>query len=150
VSGGHVKRSIRLRADLVRRLADHAAARNTSQAAIIEAALESFLSPDAAERLEAALARRLDRLTRDLGRLEWHVELSNETLALFVRNWLNATPSLPDGASQAARAQGRERWERFVDMLNRRMELGPRFRNEIAEDVTRSTRSDQDSGSTSE
>jgi len=150
VSGGHVKRSIRLRSDLARRLADHAAARNTSQAAIIEAALESFLSPDAAERLEAALARRLDRLTRDLGRLEWHVDLTNETLALFVRNWLNATPSLPDSATQAARAQGRERWERFVDMLNRRMELGPRFRNEIAEDVTRSTRSDQDSGSTSE
>jgi predicted transcriptional regulator len=150
VSEGHVKRSIRLRTDLVRRLADHAAARSTSQAAIIEAALESFLSPDAAERLEAALARRLDRLTRDLGRLEWHVELSNETLALFVRNWLNATPALPDSATQAARAQGRERWERFVDMLNRRMELGPRFRNEIAQDVTRSMRSDQESRSTSE
>ena len=147
---GHVKRSIRLRADLVRRLADHAAVRRTTQAAIIEAALDSFLSPDGADRLEAALARRLDRLTRDVGRLEWHVELSNETLALFVRNWLNATPALPDSATQAARAQGRERWERFVDMLNRRMELGPRFRNEIAEDVTRSTRSDQDSGSASE
>lgn len=147
---GHVKRSIRLRSDLARRLADHAATRRTTQAAIIEAALDSFLSPDGADRLEAALARRLDRLTRDVGRLEWHVELSNETLALFVRNWLNATPALPDSATQAARAQGRERWERFVDMLNRRMELGPRFRNEIAEDIARSTRSDQDSGSTSE
>jgi hypothetical protein len=150
VSGGHVKRSIRLRAELARRLADHAAVRRTTQAAIIEAALDSFLSPDGADRLEAALARRLDRLTRDIGRLEWHVELSNETLALFVRNWLNATPALPDGATQAARAQGRERWERFVDLLNRRMELGPRFRNEIAEDIARVTRSDQDSGSSSE
>jgi hypothetical protein len=145
-----VKRSIRLRAELARRLADHAAVRRTTQAAIIEAALDSFLSPDGADRLEAALARRLDRLTRDIGRLEWHVELSNETLALFVRNWLNATPALPDGATQAARAQGRERWERFVDLLNRRMELGPRFRNEIAEDIARVTRSDQDSGSSSE
>lgn len=149
MSGGHVKRSIRLPANLARRLADQALARNASQAAIIEAALESFLSPDAAERLEAALSRRLDRLIRDLGRLEWHVELSNETMALFVRNWLNATPSLPDSAAQAARAQGRERWERFVDTLNRRMELGPRFRNEITEDITRPIRSDQDPGSTS-
>lgn len=138
MSAGHVKRSIRLPADIARRLADHASARRTTQAAIIEAALESFLSPDAAERLEAALARRLDRLNRDLGRLEWNVELSNETLALFVRNWLNATPALPDNVSQAARAQGRERWERFVDMLNRRMELGPRFRTEVAQDVTTS------------
>nr|WP_245405882.1 CopG family transcriptional regulator [Sphingobium sp. Sx8-8] len=121
-------------ANLSRRLADHALARNTSQAAIIEAALESFLSPDAAERLEAALARRLDRLARDLGRLEWHVELSNETIALFIRNWLNAMPALPDSARDEVRAQGRERWERFVESLNRRMELGPRFRNEIAQD----------------
>ncbi|MEW6628979.1 MAG: CopG family transcriptional regulator [Pseudomonadota bacterium] len=137
MSAGHVKRSIRLPVDIARRLADHASTRRTTQAAIIEAALESFLSPDAAERLEAALARRLDRLARDLGRLEWNVELSNETLALFVRNWLNATPAHPDNTSQAARAQGRERWERFVDMLNRRMELGPRFRTEVAQDNTR-------------
>ncbi|WP_380916342.1 hypothetical protein [Sphingomonas canadensis] len=30
---------------------------------------------------------------------------------------------------------GRERWERFVETLNRRMEFGPRLRNEISEDV---------------
>jgi len=143
VSAGHIKRSIRLPSDIARRLADHASARRTTQAAIIEAALESFLSPDAAERLEAALARRLDRLTRDLGRLEWNVELSNETLALFVRNWLNATPSLPESATQVARMQGRERWERFVDTLNRRMELGPRFRTEVAQDVAKSAPNDR-------
>lgn len=133
MSAGHVKRSIRLPADIARRLADHASARRTTQAAIIEAALESFLSPDAAERLEAALARRLDRLTREVGRLEWHVELSNETLALFVRNWLNVTP-LPDGAASSTRALGHERWIRFIAALNRRMEQGPRLRRELSVD----------------
>jgi len=136
MSGVHVKRSIRLPADLARRLADHASARHTTQTAVIEAALESLLSPDAAERLEAALARRLDRITRDLVRLEWHVELSNETLALFVRNWLNVMPALHDGMREEVRAQGRERWERFVETLNRRMELGPRFMNEVSVDRT--------------
>lgn len=134
MTDGHVKRSIRLRGDLARRLANHADARRTTQAAIIEAALETFLSPDASDRLEAALARRLDRLTRDLGRVEWHVELSNETLALFVRNWLSATPLIPSSADQATRAQGRERWERFIDTLTRRMEIGPRLKNELSED----------------
>ncbi len=132
MSGGHIKRSIRLPADIARRLELHAAARRTTQAAIIEAALDTFLSPDAAERLEAALARRLDRLTRDLGRLEWHVELSNETLALFVRNWLAATPAFPDSGADAVRAQGRERWERFIEVLSRRMETGSRFREQVA------------------
>lgn len=136
MSGGQVKRSVRLPADLARALADHARRRKASQTAIIEAALVSFLSPDAADRLEASLSRRLDRLTRDVERLEWHVELSNETLALFIRSWLSATPPLPDGAVKAAHAQGRERWTRFIDTLNRRMELGPGFREELAEDRT--------------
>ena len=130
-----IKRSIRLSARLARALADHARVRNTSQAAIIEAALESFLSPDGADRLEAAISRRLDRMTRDLQRLEWHVELSNETLALFIRFWLTTNAPLPDTAMKAAQALGKERWERFVESLNRRMELGPRFRKEISADV---------------
>ncbi|WP_264610545.1 CopG family transcriptional regulator [Sphingobium sp. B11D3B] len=133
-----MKRSIRLRHDIARRLADQAIARRTSQAAIIEAALDSFLSPDAAERLEAALSRRLDRITRDLGRLEWHVALSNETLALFIRNWLNVMPVLPDSGRDEVRAQGRERWERFVEALSRRMEQGPRLTTEVSPDVPNS------------
>jgi hypothetical protein len=134
VSRQSVKRSIRLRGDLARRLADYAAVRRTSQTAVIEAALESFLSPDGPDRLEAALSRRLDRLVRDLGRLEWHIELSNETLALFVRNWLIATPALSHDAEQATKAKGRERWERFIDTLNHRMEAGPRLRSELSDD----------------
>ena len=139
MTSGHVKRSIRLRGDLARRLADHAAVRRSSQAAIIEAALESFLSPDAADRLEAAFARRIDRLARDLKRLEWHVELTNETLALFIRFWFIVNAPLPDSALKAAQAQGRERWERFVETLTRQMELGPRFRDEVAEDISASS-----------
>lgn len=132
---GHVKRSIRLPADLARRLVDHARSRNASQAAIIEAALESWLSPDAADRLESALSRRLDRVTRDLGRLEWHVELSNETLALFIRFWLTTNAPLPDTMMKAAQATGKERWARFVESLSRRMELGPRLKQELADDI---------------
>lgn len=100
--------------------------------------MQSFLSPDGADRLEAAVSRRLDRLTRQLERLEWHVELSNETLALFIRFWLTSTAPLPDTAMKAAQAMGRERWERFVESLNRRMENGPRLKTELSVDVARS------------
>ncbi|WP_319798423.1 CopG family transcriptional regulator [Nitrobacter sp.] len=130
-----VKHTIRLPIDLTRQLTDHARSRRVSQTAILEAALASFLSPDGADRLEAAVSRRLDRLTRQLDRLEWHVELSNETLALFIRFWLTTNAPLPDTARAAAQAMGKERWEAFVASLNRRMEFGPRLKNEISEDV---------------
>src|SRR3546814_8300402 len=94
---------------------------------IVEAALASLLTPDQEERLEAVLARRLDRLSRQIERLEWHIELSNETGALFIRSWLTNNPSLPDEARQAAQATGNKRWEDFDDTLARRMEHGPQL-----------------------
>ena len=78
------------------------------------------------------LARRLDRLSRQIDRLEWHIELSNETAALFIRSWLTNNPPLPDAALQAAQATGKKRWEAFVDTLARRMELGPKFQEEVS------------------
>lgn len=130
-----IKHTFRLPAGLARQLADHARSRRVSQTAIVEAALDSFLSPDGADRLEAALSRRLDRLTRQADRLEWNIGLSNETLALFIRFWLTSNAPLPDSALAAAQAMGKERWERFVEALARRMELGPRLSREVAQDV---------------
>ena len=74
-----------------------------SQASIVEAAIASFLSPDGSERMEATFSRRLDRISRQLEKLDFHVEVGNEAVALFVRFWLGVTPSLPDEASAAAR-----------------------------------------------
>lgn len=128
------KVSFRLPPDLLRQLDDYSRSRRASRTAVVEAALASYLSPDGPERLEAAFARRLDRGNRALERLEWHVELSNETLAQFIRFWLSTHAPLPDTALKAAQASGKERWERFVDTLNRRMEFGPRLKQELAED----------------
>lgn len=122
-------------ADLARQLEATARARRVSRAAVVEAALVSFLSPDGADRLEAAVARRLDRATRQLDRLAWHLDLSNETLALFIRFWLTSTVPLPDTSQRAAQAMGKERWERFVESLTRRMESGPRLGSEISRDI---------------
>ncbi|AXB76595.1 ribbon-helix-helix protein, CopG family [Novosphingobium sp. P6W] len=138
MSPPRIKYTVRLPADLARQVADHARARRASQTAVIEAALLSFLSPDGSDRLEAAVTRRLDRLTRQFERLEWHVDLSNETLALFIRSWLTSTSPLPDSALQAAQAMGKERWESFVEALTRRMEMGPRLKSELSHEVSRS------------
>jgi hypothetical protein len=59
-------------------------------------------------RLEAALARRLDRMTREMERIERHVTISNEALAVFVGFWLTSTPALPDTALAGGQTKGRE------------------------------------------
>lgn len=135
MTGLRVKHTFRLPPALSAELADYAARKRVTQALVVETALASFLSGDSAEHLEAVLSRRLDRLSRQSDKLAWHVELTNETLALFVRFWLINNSPLPDTARPAAQAMGKERWERFIETLNRRMEFGPRLKNEISEDI---------------
>jgi predicted transcriptional regulator len=129
------KHTFRLPPELARRLADHASRKRVPQALVVETALASFLSPDDSERMEAALGRRLDRLTRQVERLERHITISNEALALFVRFWLTATPPLPDTAQPAAQTKGRERYEGFVEALGRRLARGQTLAQEISLDI---------------
>ncbi|MDG4875249.1 CopG family transcriptional regulator [Mesorhizobium sp. WSM4935] len=116
-------------------LADYAARRDQSQSMIAEAAIASFLSPDADERREAAIAKRLDQVDRRLARQERDVGIAVETLAVFVRFWLATTPALPEPAAQAARAKAAERYDAFLSALGRRLAKGPKLRQEISEDV---------------
>jgi predicted transcriptional regulator len=137
------KHTFRLPPDLAGKLADYAARKRVPQALVVEAALASHLSPDGADRLEAALARRLDRMTRHLDRIERHVAISNEALAVFVRFWLTSTPAPPDTALAAAQTKGRERYEGFVEALGRRLARGRKLADEITLDVNPAT-SDSD------
>jgi predicted transcriptional regulator len=128
------KHTFRLPPNLAAKLADYATQKRVPQALVVETALASLLSPDGADRLEAALARRLDRMTRQIERLERHVTISNEALAVFVRFWLTSTPPLPDVALAAAQTKGRERYEGFVESLGRRLERGRKLADEISRD----------------
>src|ERR1700723_2229938 len=129
------KHTFRLPPDLARQLVDYADRKRVAQALVVETALSSYLSPDNLERMEAALGRRLDRLTRQVERLERHLTISNEALALFVRFWLTVTPPLPDTAQPAAPAKGRERYEGFVEALGRRLAKGQSLAQEISQEV---------------
>jgi len=117
-------------------LADHAARRGQSQSMIAEAAIASFLSPDAAERREAVIAKRLDQLDRRMTRLERDSGIAVESLAVFIKFWLATTPALQEPAAQAARAKASERYDQFVTALGRRLAKGPKLRQEITEDVS--------------
>jgi hypothetical protein len=122
-------------APLLRSLDEVAARRRVSKSAIVEAAVASALSPDAADQRDAAIIRRLDRLTRAFERLERDLTISTEALALFVRFWLTTTPPLPDTLHAAAQAKGRERYENFVETLGRRLAKGQSLSREVSFDA---------------
>ncbi|MET4036661.1 MULTISPECIES: CopG family transcriptional regulator [unclassified Bradyrhizobium] len=128
---------------LLKQITELADRRKLSRSAIVEAAVASFLSPDGADRREAAFSRRLDRLSRQIQRLERDVGLTAETLALFIRFWLTITPPMPNDAQAAAQLKGRERFEGFVEALGRRLQKGQSFLREIPEDVRRQESADE-------
>lgn len=124
-----------LEPDVMNALADYAARRDVSLSLVAEAAIASFVSPDAAERQEAAITRRLDQIDRRVQRTERDVGIATETLALFVRSWLTSTPALPEAMQREARAKGIQRYDAFVEALGRRLARGPLLRQEIPDEV---------------
>ena len=127
--------TVYLEPDLMKALTEYAERRRKPKSLVAEAAIASFLSPDSAERQEAALARRLDRITRQMERLERDIGISVETVALFIRFWLMATPSLSEQTQASARAKGTERYEGFMQALGRRLAKGPSFIQEVSLDI---------------
>jgi hypothetical protein len=126
---------------ILKTLADYAARRDHSLSLVAEAAIASFLSPDAAERQEAATTKRLDQIDRRMTRMERDLGISIEMLAVFVRFWLTTNPPLPEPSQAAARAQAGERYDAFVAALGRRLAKGPKLLHEISEDVPDNTSS---------
>jgi hypothetical protein len=116
-------------------LAEQASRRRIEKAAIVEAAITSFLSPDSADQREEALARRLDRLSRQLDRLERDQSMTLEAIGLFVRAWLTATPPLAEAAQTSANSRGRDRYISFIESLGRALRAGGMLKREVLEEV---------------
>ena len=127
--------SVYLDPALLRDLDAFAAERRKPRSIVIEAAIRSFLTPDDADRREAAIAKRLDRIVRVLERLERNDGVTLEALAMFVRFWLTTSPGLPEQTTAAARQKGGERYDRFMEALGRKLANGPSVLREVALDV---------------
>lgn len=133
--------------EILRKVDELAARRSLSKSFIVETAVASFLSPDADERREAALTRRLDALLRKAERFEDNFRVMSDAFLLFVRFWLTVTPPMPESEQASARRTGAERYQAFVEALGRRVAKGPSFLNEVAAAIERShptTRQDSD------
>ena len=118
-----------------KRLYELATKKGLSKSSIIAAALASFLSPDSGDQREAAIAKRLDRLSRQLDKLERDQNILIETLALYVRYFLTVSTPVPEAHQEAARAQGRARFEQFIEQLGRHLLRGRSLVKDVVEEI---------------
>ncbi len=121
------KVTVRLSEQIVERLKAAAERQGATKAAIVEAALDIFLSSgvDPGELIkDTATLRRLNWMSRQLEQLERDLRIVNETVALHARYHLTVTPPLPSSQQPAACALGLERFEAFAAQVGRRVHLG--------------------------
>ena len=119
--------------DHAKRLDELAAKKGVSKSSIVAAALASWLSPDAGDQREAATAKRLDRLSRQFERLERDQNILIETLALYVRYYLTVSTPVPEAHQEAAKAQGKARFEQFIEQLGRHVPRAARARGRVGD-----------------
>lgn len=102
-----------------------AAKPGATKSGIVSDALAAYLARRGSKEVDDLLKVRLDRMSRDIGRVARDVEVLLESLSLFVRYQLTVTAPLPE-ADHAARAVGRERFEAFVIQVGRQIAGGKR------------------------
>jgi hypothetical protein len=118
-----------------RRLEQLAAMKGISKSSIVAAALTSWLSPDSGDQREAAIAKRLDRLSRQFEKLERDQTILIETLALYVRYSLTVSTPVPEAHQEAARAQGKARFAQFIEQLGRHLMRGHSLVKDVYEEI---------------
>lgn len=107
--------------------------RNTSE--IVDTALKAYFAGEHEVKRDAALIRRLDRMTRQSETLKRNQIISAEAFALFVRYFLTVIPPVPDKDKAAASAQGSVRFERFIESLQTVLADGDKVLFSAMEDI---------------
>lgn len=98
---------------------------STTKSAVVAKAVEAFIERRGENELDRRYGMRLDRLSRDLSHVRRDVEMTLESLALFIRFsiTLHAHTPVPDKAMQAI---AQERFDKFVEQVGRQIASGKR------------------------
>ena len=126
--------TVQLPEQLVERLEAAAERQAANKSAIVEAALDQFLSADTSD--DAAMSRQLNGMSRQLEQLQRDLKIVNETVALHVRYHLTVTPPLSNAQHGAACALGLERFELFTAHIGRRLHRGTPLMQETMDRLT--------------
>ena len=121
--------------------------RGLSKSSLLANALNRFLAAEGGEMPEAAWLRRLDTLSRQFDRLERDQTIQIETLALFIRHQLAISAPVPETHLEAARAQGKARFEQFIDQLARHLQRGGSLVHDVWQEIHPSSETNGDAPS---
>ncbi len=98
-----------------------------SKSAILERALQVYLSQDAGGRPVSLCGLHQEESRKALNRLERDVAIATELLATFVRYFVTITPPMPANETEAARALGRLRFDQVIAGISRRLKTDQRL-----------------------
>jgi predicted transcriptional regulator len=129
------KISVQLSEKIFERLEAAAEQAGATRTAIVEAALNDFLSAGI-ETTEQATVRRLNWMSRQLEQLERDLRIVNETCALHARYHLTVAPAMPPSEQGAACLLGEERFEVFAAQVGRRVHLGTPLMQEAIDQLS--------------
>jgi hypothetical protein len=129
------KYTLYLPVPLARKLDQVARDRHGAKSALVEEALRASFEPQPHAGVEEGLARRLNEISRTLATLARDQLVATETLALFVRYFLTATPPVPDSEQESARLTGRKRYEVLVAEVGRRVAEDRRLAAEVLQTI---------------
>jgi hypothetical protein len=101
-------------------LADFADRREQARSIIAEAAIASLLSPDADERPEAAITKRLHGSTAT-SRLEGDIGIANEASPFSFAHGSLRPSRCPKRPKQPPAPRPEERYDKFLEALGRRL-----------------------------
>lgn len=118
-----VRHQLFLSRDLSERLEALARGPGASKSAILARAVAAFLNARGDDELERCFAKRLDRLSNQLARIERNTHAELESLALFIRYMLTVNAPLPEG-DRAAQAIGRDRFQSFIERVGQQLVSG--------------------------
>src|SRR5215467_9727666 len=118
------KFSVRLSRQLFDGLQAAAERQAVSKTAIIEAALERFLTPKPQCDDDAKCLRQFESMGQKLEQIERDLRLVNETVTLHARYHLTVMPPMPQAQQRDACDLGLERFEAFAAQIGMRVRLG--------------------------
>ncbi len=118
---GRVKTTLWLDREVLNAVAREAGQRKVSKQSIMENSLKERYSEAGQLDRDAIIADRLNKLERSQRRLEQQNEISSEAHALFVRMWLASTPEVSPGDKERAVQSARERFDRYLAQLAKRL-----------------------------
>ena len=127
--------NIYLQPEHARRLNKLAVRKGLTKSFLVASALDSLFSPGGPDSHEAAIAKRLNQLGRQFAKLERDQNILIEMLGLFIRYYLSVQLSILEVHGEAAKAQGRARFQDFVQQLARNLQRGESLVREVYEEI---------------